>query len=90
LEESRSTDEAISGPYAKLIWPVFVEATPATPEDFVKFINGGNKLILSYKPITVDAATKLAESEYKLVVKPGALATNKPQYYQLIYVPAPK
>jgi hypothetical protein len=64
--------------------PEFVEAKPATLDDFTRYINGGNKLILSYKPITIDAAKKLPESDYRLVEKAG-----KAQYYQANYVPAP-
>ncbi len=64
--------------------PEFVEAKIASLDEFIEFINDGNKLILSYKPITLEAAKKLPETDYRLVEKAG-----KAQYYQAVYVSSP-
>ncbi len=65
--------------------PVFVEAKPASFDDFIRYIGAGNKLVLSYKAITVEQAKRLDEGEYRLVNKSG-----KPQYYQINYIRLPK
>jgi hypothetical protein len=61
-----------------------VAVKPATQADFIKYLEAGNRIVVSFKPITVEAAKKLPDSDLKLAQKSG-----KPQYYQIVSLPAP-